>query len=188
MNSISVQENGPAEGDFMERLYCDASYFKGWGGMSVVGPLWSSKCCGDWHRKWNVQTVKDAAPEGEMSVFYAGCGCSSNNHAELRALGMAFLLAYDIMAVTDGERVEIVSDSLLMLDWITNPSPDRDLAMVLMSPLRRLWRWDRRVILSKVRGHRGNVYNELADKWAKHARLKTEPKKGFSQLGRFLLF
>jgi ribonuclease HI len=87
---------------------------------------------------------------------------------------MAFLLAYDIMEETGGERVEIASDSLLMLDWIINPSPEKNLEMVLMTPLRRLWRWDRKVILSKVNGHRGNAYNELADKWAKRARIETE--------------
>ncbi|MDR1508694.1 MAG: hypothetical protein LBS53_03575 [Synergistaceae bacterium] len=160
----------------MERLYCDASYFKGWGGMSVVGPLWSSRRRSEWCYRWDVKIAKDIVPEGGASVFYAGCGCLNSNHAELRALGMAFLLAYDIIGETDDEKVEIVSDSLLMLDWITNPAPEKALAMVLMTPLRRLWRWDRRVILSKIKGHCGNARNELADKWAKRARLETAPR------------
>jgi ribonuclease HI len=161
----------------MERLYCDASYFRGWGGMSVVGPPWSSRCCGDWRRRWNVRVARDTAPDGDAFIFYAGCACADNNHAELRALGMAFLLAYDIMKEAGDGKVEIVSDSLLMLDWITNPLPERDLAILLMTPLRRLWRRDRRVILSKVRGHSGNTYNELADKWAQRARVETEPRR-----------
>jgi ribonuclease HI len=86
---------------------------------------------------------------------------------------MGFLLADDILKTSGDEKVEIIVDSLNVLDWVMNPCNSGGDPM--LTAMRNLWQ-SRRVILSKVRGHIGNTGNDLADKWAKRARQETEPK------------
>jgi ribonuclease HI len=88
---------------------------------------------------------------------------------------MAFLLACDIMKMTGDEKVEVVSDSLVVLGWITRLRGGGEILPSLLEPLRSLW-GKKRIILSKVAGHSGNIGNELADRWSKHARRETDPR------------
>jgi ribonuclease HI len=85
---------------------------------------------------------------------------------------MAFLLACDIMEATGDKKVEIVSDNLVVLGWITSPCRDWD---PLLASLHSLWQ-KKRIVLAKVKGHFGNAGNELADKWAGRARRETDPR------------
>ncbi|GHV37267.1 hypothetical protein FACS1894187_13560 [Synergistales bacterium] len=158
----------------MERIFTDASYLGGQGGMSVIGPLWSLGISSPWRSKWKIRMIQDTlVPDGDVAVFYAACRCADSNEAEQRALGMAFLLGYDILGTGEDEKVEIITDSLIVLDWVTNPHSAIEDPM--LTAMRNLWR-SRRVILSKVKGHAGNAGNDLADKWAKRARAEAEPR------------
>ncbi len=155
----------------MERLYCDASYYRGIGGMAVVAPAWSGEWGGYWRSRWNVRITATQDWEDHI-VFYASCLCRSSNDAEKRALGMAFLLAYDMIYQRGEAKVEIISDSLIVLDWIMN---NKILHDPILDPLRSLWQ-RRTVILGKVKGHIGNRGNEIADQWAKQARRELTAK------------
>ena len=151
----------------MERLYCDASFYRRVGGMAVVGPAWTVERVGFWRARWDVQIVEDIGWDGHVA-YYAACRCASCNDAEKRALAMAFLLAYDILSTRRDEKVEVLSDSLIVLNWVMN---SRFMSDPILDPMRNLWE-KRSVILGKVKGHMGNRGNELADIWARHARLE----------------
>lgn len=150
--------------------------------MAVVAPAWIVGHEGYWRSRWrNVQLAEDSGLEGH-AVYYASCRCASSNDAEKRALGIAFLLAYDIVKWRRDEKVEIISDSLIVLDWVMNNRIIRD---PILDPLRSLW-MKRTVILCKVSGHRGNQGNEIADRWARHARLNfsaSSEKQGATPYG-----
>ena len=165
-----LSANGRVAGTVkMERLYCDASFWRGYGGMAVVGPSWAASGGGPWRRLWDVRIVSELQWDG-YTVFWSACRCKSSNDAEKRAMGLAFLLAYDIVRARAGTKVEVLSDSLIVLNWITS---DRVREDPILEPMRSLWQ-QRRVILSKVKGHTGNRGNELADEWAKYARVQLE--------------
>ena len=149
----------------MERLYSDASYYNGRGGMAVVAPSWARKYAGGLCSRWNIRVVTDPAWKNHV-IFLASCRCSDSGDAEKRALGIAFLIACDILRKRRASKVEIISDSLSILDSIISGCGDGD---PVLDSMRRLWE-DRRIILSKVKAHWGNPGNELADKWAKRVR------------------
>lgn len=157
----------------MERLYCDASFYRRIGGMAVVGPDWSAGIGGAWRQRWNIQVAFDTGWDGH-AAFYASCRCASCNDAEKRALAMAFLLAYDILRSGRAEKVEILSDSLIVLNWVMNNTWVSD---PILEPMRNLWE-KRAVILGKVKGHTGNRGNEVADSWARKARLEHGERTG----------
>ena len=150
----------------MARLYTDASYCDGMGGMAVVAPAWSAGCWGWWRSRWDVRAVH--VPDRGAVVFCAACRCADPNDAEKRAMGMAFLLALDMMTAAPGLRVEIASDSLVVIDGIVSGSAWPD---PIIEGLARL-RVEGGIVLSKVKGHNGNWGNELADQWSKRARRK----------------
>lgn len=121
----------------------------------------------DWCRRWHV-TVKAF---GGNAVFLAGCRCGNSGESELRALGMAFIVAYELMKVRNERRVEIVSDSLSAIHEVMGSGD----SLPFSASMQRLWR-QRRIIVSKVRAHQGNRLNDLADICARQARRITEKR------------
>lgn len=152
----------------MEKLYTDASYCEGKSGMAVVAPDWCANLGAQWRRNWDSLRIA-FVPEHRAAVFYSSCHCLDISDAEKRAIGMAFLLAHDMMGVVPGLRVEILSDSLAILDKIMSGNTADMMDDPVLRSLCQLWS-ERRVILTKVRAHNGHWGNELADAWAKRAR------------------
>ncbi len=160
----------------MERLYTDASFSvrSKIGGMAVVAPEWSAVYGGGrWRSKWNIRVARES--KYGAAVFCASCSCRDSVDAEKRALGLAFLLAHDMITLHEdagfmGVKVEIITDSLANLNLITLGNAGRD---PIMRNLCELWN-SHRIVMSKVRGHAGNWGNELADKWAKQIRRDSE--------------
>ena len=160
----------------MERLYTDASFSSRSkiGGMAVVAPEWSAAYGGgQWRSIWDIRVAREV--NYGAAVFCAACNCRDSMDAEKRALGLAFLLAYDMITLHEaagfsGVKVEIITDSLVNINFITFGNAGRD---PIMRNLCELWQ-DHRIILSKVKAHAGNWGNELADKWSKHSRRTSE--------------
>ena len=160
----------------MERLYTDASFSSksGLGGMAVVAPEWSAVYGGGrWRSRWDISVAREI--EYGAAIFCASCKCRNSMDAEKRALGLAFLLAYDIIELHEkagyrGVKVEIITDSLANLDLITMGNTQGD---PILDNLCGLWDM-RRIVLTKVKGHAGNWGNELADKWSKRIRRDAE--------------
>ena len=153
--------------DGTEKLYTDASYCDGKSGMAVVAPEWAANLGAKWRANWDIRVAH--VPERNAVVFYASCRCKDINDAEKRAIGMAFLLANDMMRAFPGIRVEILSDSLTILDRIMSGNIGDMRGDPIMEDLCRRWN-QREIILTKVRAHNGHWGNELADAWAKRAR------------------
>ncbi len=160
----------------MERLYTDASFSQSSmiGGIAVVAPEWSAIYGeGAWRSRWNICLVRER--EYGAMVFCASCKCRDSIDAEKRALGMAFLLAFDMMAAYEdagymGVNIEVITDSLSNINKITLGDTKGD---PILENLCWLWK-SRRIILTKVRGHAGNWGNELADTWSKQVRRDRE--------------
>ena len=171
----------------MERLFTDASFShtSGIGGMAVVAPEWSAIYGdGPWRSRWDIRLARE--PEYGAVVFCASCQCRGSVDAEKRALGLAFLLAYDMIAIHEdagyrGVQVEVITDSLSNLDLITWGDTRGDPILQNLCGM-----WDsRRIVLTKVRGHAGNWGNELADKWSKHIRRDRERTIGQQTFRRY---
>ncbi len=163
----------------MEQLYCDASFYNGVGGMAVVVPK-ENRCwegLRDWCKKWRVSEFKHE--KDAVSVFYSGCLCLDANEAEMRALGMAFILASRLINLRGDRRVVINSDSLLAI----HEAVSKDQRYSFSSAIQDLWR-DSRIIISKVKAHSGNRGNELADEWARAARLDAAKRLRVPQIKR----
>ena len=104
-----------------------------------------------------------------VAVFHAGCRCGKSGEAELRAMGMAFIVACELMRVRGERRSEIVSDSLSAIREVMGNKGGPP----FLENIQRLWR-QRRIILSKVEAHRGNRFNEISDACSRWARIETE--------------
>ena len=160
----------------MERLYTDASFSSRSkiGGMAVVASEWSAAYGGgQWRSRWDIRVAREE--RYNAAVFCAACNCRDSMDAEKRALGLAFLLAYDMITLHEyagfrDVKVEIITDSLVNLNLITFGNAGRD---PIMRNLCELWQ-SHRIILSKVKAHAGNWGNELADKWSKQIRRTSE--------------
>lgn len=154
----------------MIQIYCDASFRMGVGGMAVVAgardPL-ELDGLRRWRLCWNVVERRMWG----LVVFHAGCRCGTSGEAELRAMGMAFIVACELMRVRGEWRAEIVSDSL---SAIRDVMGDKG-GLPFLENMQRLWR-QRRIILSKVGAHRGNRFNEISDACSRWARIDTEKK------------
>lgn len=173
----------------METIYSDGSFSSksGIGGMAVIAPEWTAIYGGGmWCSMWDIFIGRE--PEYGIVAFCASCTCKDSNDAEKFALNIAFRLAYDMISLADeGQnvemKVEIVTDSTFNIDWVTRWNTIGD---PILNSIYGLWS-ERRIILSKVKGHNGDFGNELADKWAGKARLLGEshaPRASQPQVGK----
>lgn len=156
----------------MIQIYCDASFRMGVGGMAVVAGAcepWELSGLRSWRLCWNVAERRMR----ELVVFHAGCRCGNSGEAELRAMGMAFIVACELMKVRGERRSEIVSDSLSAIREVMGDKG----GLPFLENMQRLWR-QRRIILSKVEAHRGHRFNEISDACSRWARIETERRLG----------
>ena len=150
----------------MEYIYTDASYSNksGIGGFAVAAPKWCSEHKGRWFSRWHIETFR----EKSHVIYCSACRCSDSSDAEKRALGLAFLVACDMLSARENIKIEIISDSLEVLSSIIKDDNQDDQIISALSRLRK----NNSIIISKVKAHNGHAGNELADKWAKRARHK----------------
>lgn len=147
----------------MEYIYTDASFsIQNYiGGVAVIAPEWCRKNIGEWFSRWNIKIFHYK----DYIIFSSACKCNSSSDAEKRALGIAFLVANDMLEIKPDLKIEIISDSLAVLnDIIINENNDP--IIQALANIRR----KKNIIISKVKAHNGHKENALADKWAKKAR------------------
>lgn len=157
----------------MKCFFSDASYWRGFCGVAVAAPPGTWEHGRKWRSTWKVTSVR--VPEGDFDVFFAAFPCGDSNEAELRALGLAFALAAEYLLESGSEDpVEVVSDSMMALEEVLGEKTPK------FGPTEEMRTFYRKgqILLSKVKGHRGNRGNELADMWSRKARLKGSEKGG----------
>ena len=151
----------------MEYIFTDASfsYKNKVGGFAIVAPKWSEKYKGRWFSSNKIKIFH----EKNFAVFCSACKCSDSSDAEKRALGIAFLLADEILKSKKYAKIEIITDSLKIINDIVSEEANDPITNALANIRKK-----KNIIVSKVKAHNGNLGNELADKWAKKARKKFE--------------
>lgn len=151
----------------MVQLSCDGSFKDGIGGMAVIAPKGLPAAEG--------VTVRIIAGE-ELEAHVASARCASAMEAETMALAMAAEIAATLLVENPSERVEIATDSLANLKaLLQDEGKPRG-----MERLKSLMRDSRqRISLSKVKAHRGNKGNELADRWSRLARKEAERRSRY---------
>lgn len=149
--------------DKMEYIYTDASFsIQNYiGGVAVIAPKWCKRNIGEWFSRWNIKTVYDK----DYIIFSSACKCNNSSDAEKRALGIAFLVANDMLKIKPNLKIEIISDSLAVLNDIIIKESNDPIIQALSNIRRK-----KNIIISKVKAHNGHKENNLADKWAKKAR------------------
>ncbi len=162
----------------MRYLFCDASWRNGVGGVAVVAPEAPWQRGTSWRQRLNVRNHSIGLPSERTQVFYTALPSPSSHDAELRALGLACALASELLQESRDveEPVEIISDCLAALDEVLWGEffPQESVAEDIRAFCR-----DKAIIFSKVRAHRGHCGNELADMWARRARIDHEELQGF---------
>ncbi len=148
-------------------LSCDGSFKGRMGGMAVVAP-------GGVPPSPGVQVCP--IPGTNLEAYVASGPCSSVNEAETMAMAMAVEIASRLLESISGEVVEISTDSLMTLEGVVH---GRGNLRGKEAVRRLLDRHRERIIISKVKAHRGNRDNELADKWSKRARQKAERERRY---------
>lgn len=151
----------------MEYIFTDASFShkNKIGGFAVIAPKWSEKYKGRCFSGKDINIFHDK----NFAVFCSACKCSDSSDAEKRALGMAFLLADEILNSKKSAKIEIITDSLQVINDIVTDKTDDPITNALSNIRKK-----KNIIVSKVKAHNGHSGNELADKWAKKARKKFE--------------
>lgn len=151
-------------------LACDGSYREGMGGMAVIAPrgLPSAEC-----------VAVEVIPGRSLEAHVAFATCRSASEAEMMALAMAVEIALCLLVRHPGERVEILTDSLNALNGVLyDEGALRGKGMIRDL----LAKGQGAVMLSKVKAHRGNRLNELADLWSKQARRRGERDARYGSL------
>ena len=151
----------------MEYIFTDASFShkNKVGGVAVVAPKWSEKYKGRWFSSNEIKIFH----EKNFVVFCSACKCSDSSDAEKRAIGIAFLLADEILNSKKSAKIEIITDSLKVINDIVTEEISDPITQALSNIRKK-----KNIIVSKVKAHNGHLGNELADKWAKKARKKFE--------------
>ncbi len=143
-------------------LSCDGSFKDGMGGMAVIAPSGFPPS-----KDIKVFPIQKTGQEAHV----ASCRCSSANEAETMAMAMAVELASTILNSHPDEKIEISTDSLITLHGVLHDQEGvrgRDVIQDMIDHHRG------KIMISKVKAHRGNKDNELADLWSKKARRETE--------------